>query len=201
MLKPKHMPGNNAGFLFCFKKASHIDAARETTARVAFQRLVQSLTNSDIVHVEILAIRHCTHHKFTLYPYSYNTLLAPGFHKNSILKCLGPAYDILYMPMDAARTQRGVRFLDSLLNYPYNIWGLGEAWLHQFIPERHRRTHAELVQQAGRSVFCTQAALRLCYVTECVRDDIAPEYCTPSQMHDILLKNGAALIHFDSVKA
>ena len=191
------MTTHDTGFLFCFKKASHIDATRETGARIAFQRLIQYFTNSDLVHVEIQAIHHCINHRFRLYPYSYNTLLAPGFHRNfdSEMKCLGAGYDVLYLPMDSARTERGVRFLDSLLNSPYNIWGLGEAWLRQFIPDHHIHTHAELVHHAGRSVFCTQAALRLCYVTGVVLDDILPEYCTPSQLYSILLKNGAVMLH------
>jgi hypothetical protein len=174
-----HPTPSDAGFLLCFKKASH--ATRETSAVVAFQGLLQP---SDMVHVEILAIRHCTPHKFTLYPYSGNTLLAPGFYKQSIRKCLGPAYDILHVPMD---TQKGVRFLDSLRKYPDNTMELGEAWLRDLI--RDRRMHAEIVELAGRSVFAAQAAAQLCGLRD------VPE--SPSQLYRLLLENGAVPTRFE----
>ena len=191
----------DAGFLFCFKKASQIDTSKETKIRVLFQRLIQMCTNTDIVHVEIIAVIKRNVSSLIVDECSYNTLLNPGFHKSYDRLCLGPAYEIVYMPMSKADTDTGIEFLDSLLGYTYNIFGLGSAWLRQFIPDHVVHTHGELIEQVGHSVFCTQAALRVCYLTKACRDDILPELCTPAQLHDILLKNGAARIQLRKIGA
>ena len=182
-----------AGFLFCFKRASQIDASKETKLRVLLQRLVQLSTNSDFVHVELIAVRSAS--PMVLDECSYNALLSPGFHKSYERRCL--AYEIVYLPMSKADTAIGKQYLDSLLGSPYNVLGLGAAWLNQFFPH-NRLAHRDLIKaHIGHSVFCTQAALRLCYLTKACRDDISPELCTPAQLHAILLKNGA----FDAARA
>lgn len=181
------------GFLFCFKKASEIDTRREQPIRVLFQRLIQLLTNSDLVHVEMRGVRAYTaaHNHFELYDYSYNTLLSPGFHRSTDGVCLGSAYEILYLPMTRAQTQRGIAFFETLVGRPYNVAGLGAAWLHQFASGHDQRTHRELTEQIGHSVFCTQVALRMCYITGACADDVSPELCTPPLLYHILTKNGA----------
>lgn len=180
-------PGG-AGFLFCFKKQSACTWGSDSVSNLVIGTVVDVLTWSDFIHVEIVPVRayDSDAHTLRLSPHSYTAFMTIGFVSHASVECCdSPIFTHLYLPADAARTMMGRRFLETLVGVTYNRRGMWDAFWHQFSRSADwHQTHPLMLEK--KPVFCSEAALMLCYLIGVYDGPLLPQHCTPKALYDIL---------------
>ena len=183
--------GGTAGFLFCFKKCSACTAETDTLTNLMIGKLVDVLTWSDLIHVEIVPVTRFAEGEIAVGRYSYTAFMNLGFVRYDAAQCCDrPMFTFLFLPLDEFATRHGIAYLECLVGTEYNKGGLLAAFCHQFM--HPKRTQA--LQFHRKPVFCSEAGLMLCYLVGVYDGPTMPQYCTPKDLYTILREKNAVPI-------
>ena len=184
----------DAGLLFCFKRFSASRLQTDGWQRTLTNFMIDMLTWSDYVHVEMVPVSEHSLGRFTLCPCSYTAFPPAGFvRRESKLCCDSAAYTHLFLPLSRDATHYAHKFLDSLVGSTYNSAGALTAAWHEWIQSREvggekyvNEWYVDNGDATTRRVFCSEAGLMLCYMTGAYAGAEQPRLCTPKVLYQIL---------------
>ena len=178
--------------------------------------MVQRLTRSDIIHVEIIPV-------FGICPETNNLLasntaytayVGTGYDAHSSHYCIhDSSYTHLFVPLEEESMLHGLSFLHTLHGKKYNYMALPLT----ILPQKCKFKGIQNLQKSftPSKVFCSQMGLMLCYLCN-ILDPIAcaggnhpkkkktadhpslffdPKCCTPGDLYHLLLQGNCQAMH------
>ena len=179
------------GFIFAFFNYSKMHTSG------LFERMVHFALGSNMIHVAVIpapcVLMETDEVQHAIVSQSvFTAFMGYGYEKESIESVLlRPEYEYVFLPVAPEAFVKGLDFLMSLIGKGYNYVDLIPlALLPHAWKIMAKVSASEEFGETNSRVFCSQAALMLCYVCEVfsTTNNEDPAYCSPGELYDLLLK-------------